>query len=138
MNIVDIFPKEKRSEIMRSVKSKNNISTEKLLIKMFKKNNIKGWRRGYKVKGKPDFVFLKHRVAIFIDGCFWHGHCCRNLIPKSNVEYWNQKISKNIFHDREIDQLFLSRQWKVVRIWECELKRAYRDGIITKILEALN
>ena len=93
--MTDVFSKEKRSQIMRAVKQKNTKSTELELIKFFKTNNIIGWRRTYKLFGNPDFVFPKKRIAIFADGCFWHGHDCRNTKPKGNADYWNEKITKN-------------------------------------------
>ena len=62
---------------MRKVKSKKNKSTELRLIDIFKQNGITGWKRNYPVKGHPDFVFLKEKVAVFVDGCFWHGHDCQ-------------------------------------------------------------
>ena len=85
--MADTFSKEKRSQIMRQVKSSRNKSTEIKLIDFFKRYSIKGWRRNYKLFGKPDFVFLKSKKAIFVDGCFWHGHDCRNTKPKDNKEY---------------------------------------------------
>lgn len=112
----DVFTSEKRSEIMRQVRSNKNKSTELRLINIFKKNKIIGWRRNYKVKGHPDFIFLKQRIAIFVDGCFWHGHDCRNTSPASNQDYWQKKRAKNIAHDLEITALFESRGWKVLRI----------------------
>ena len=92
----DIFNKAKRSEIMKKVRSKNNKSTELKLIQIFKENNIHGWRRNYKVKGHPDFVFLNKKIAIFVDGCFWHGHDCRNTKPKDNQEYWDKKKESSL------------------------------------------
>lgn len=89
--MADVFDKAKRSEIMKKVRSKNNKSTELKLMQIFKDNNIHGWRRNYKVKGHPDFVFLDKKIAIFVDGCFWHGHNCRNTKPKTNQEYWDKK-----------------------------------------------
>lgn len=68
--MADIFDKEKRSAIMRQIKSKGNKSTELRLIAVFKKNKITGWRRHYPVKGHPDFVFPKEKIAVFVDGCF--------------------------------------------------------------------
>ena len=121
--MADIFNKEKRSEIMSKVRSKNNASTELKLISLFKKYSITGWKRNYKVKGKPDFIFLEHKIAIFVDGCFWHGHRCRNTIPKDNAEYWQKKIERNILRDKEITALFENRGWVVLRIWECELNK---------------
>ena len=72
--MADVFDAEKRSDIMRQVKSKKNKSTELRLIEIFKQNGITGWRRNYPVKGHPDFVFPKKKIAVFVDGCFWHGH----------------------------------------------------------------
>lgn len=92
--MADIFEKNKRSDIMKKVRSKNNRSTELRLIEIFKKYAITGWRRNYSVKGHPDFVFLSQKVAVFVDGCFWHGHDCRNTRPSDNKEYWNQKREK--------------------------------------------
>lgn len=119
----DVFDERTRSEIMRSVKSKNTKSTELALIKLFKENHITGWRHTYNVKGHPDFVFLKKRIAIFVDGCFWHGHDCRNTRPTAHAEYWAKKREKNMQHDKEITERFEKRGWTVVRIWECELKK---------------
>ncbi len=77
----ETFTKEQRSQIMQQVKSSRNKSTELKLIQFFKANKINGWRRNYKLFGKPDFVFTKSKTAIFVDGCFWHGHDCRNTTP---------------------------------------------------------
>lgn len=118
----DIYDKGKRSEIMSGIRSKQNRSTELKLISIFNTYGVTGWRRNYNVKGHPDFVFLKHRIAIFVDGCFWHGHNCRNTKPKTNADYWENKIKHNIMRDQKINTLFQDRGWIVVRVWECELK----------------
>ena len=89
--MADVFDAEKRSDIMRQVKSKKNKSTELRLIEIFKQNGITGWRRNYPVKGHPDFVFPKKKIAVFVDGCFWHGHDCRNTRPADHQEYWQKK-----------------------------------------------
>lgn len=122
----DIFSKEDRSRIMRRVKSTGNRSTELKLIEYFKEKHITGWRRHYGVKGHPDFVFLDRHIAVFVDGCFWHGHDCRNTRPSANEEYWNKKRQKNVAHDKEVTALFRERGWYVIRIWECELKKKNR------------
>ena len=121
--MADVFDKQQRSQIMRKVKSSGNKSTEIRLISVFKENNISGWRRNYAVKGHPDFVFLKMKIAVFVDGCFWHGHDCRNTTPSDNKEYWDRKRQRNIQHDREVTAIFEARGWTVIRIWECELKK---------------
>jgi len=123
IDMPDCYPKEIRSKAMSAVKSKNNRSTEKRLIEFFKKFGIKGWRRGYKLYGKPDFVFLTQRMAVFADGCFWHGHNCRNLTPKENSEYWSAKIAKNRARDEEVTATLTSKNWTVIRLWECEIKK---------------
>ena len=133
----DIFNKAKRSEIMKKVRSKNNKSTELKLIQIFKENNIHGWRRNYKVKGHPDFVFLNKKLAIFVDGCFWHGHDCRNTKPKDNQEYWDKKRERNMKHDKEITEYFENRGWTVIRIWECELKKDNKNNLLIKIKDVL-
>lgn len=132
--MTDIWSKEKRSEVMSKVRSKNNKSTEQRLIALFKYFGIKGWRRNYKVKGKPDFVFHKEKVAVFADGCFWHGHDCRVFHPKTNEQYWLAKLEKNRQHDLEVTQHLEKLGWNVVRVWECEIKKGYA---IQKIDEAL-
>lgn len=121
-----MFTKDDRSKIMRQVKSSGNKSTELKLIQYFKENHITGWRRHYKVKGHPDFIFPQQKIAIFVDGCFWHGHDCRNTRPSDNAEYWEKKRQRNINRDKEITALFEARGWQVIRIWECEFKKKNR------------
>ena len=100
--MADVFDAKKRSDIMRQVKSKKNKSTELRLIEIFTQNGITGWRRNYPVKGHPDFVFPKEKIAVFVDGCFWHGHDCRNTRPADHQEYWQKKRERNMKHDREV------------------------------------
>ncbi len=133
--MADVFDKSKRSEIMKKVRSKKNKSTELKLIEIFKENNIHGWRRNYNVKGHPDFVFLDKRIAIFVDGCFWHGHDCRNTRPKDNEDYWTKKRERNMKHDKEITEYFENRGWTVIRIWECELKNNKYDNKLKQLIQ---
>ncbi|MCC7118390.1 MAG: DNA mismatch endonuclease Vsr [Anaerolineales bacterium] len=121
--MTDTFSAKQRSEIMRAVKSKANRSTELKLIELFKAHHIVGWRRNSSLVGRPDFVFPKLRVAIFADGCFWHGHLCRNLTPSQNAAYWQAKIQRNKVRDRAVTKELTQRGWRVVRLWECEIKR---------------
>lgn len=132
---MDSVSLQERSRIMGNVKARGNKSTELKLIKLFKESGLTGWKRNYHVKGKPDFVFLPQRVAIFVDGCFWHGcedHC---RIPSSNQDYWLTKINRNKERDIATTATFQERNWKVIRIWEHELKRDYFERIINKIKE---
>ena len=120
--MADTFTKEERSSIMRKVKSRGNKSTEIKLIGLFKAERITGWRRTYSLFGNPDFVFPKRKIAVFADGCFWHGHNCRNLTPKQNSEYWQKKIENNRIRDKQINERVERKGWKVIRVWECELE----------------
>jgi DNA mismatch endonuclease (patch repair protein) len=132
----DTVSKKKRSEIMRANKPQKNKSTELKLIQLFKKNGIKGWRRNYKIAGaSPDFVFPNFKIAVFADGCFWHGHNCRTLKPKSNQEYWNKKIKKNKERDKAIKKRIESRGWKVFRIWECQIQKGNLPELLLKYLK---
>ena len=122
--MADVFSKEQRSQIMRQVKRNFNKSTELRLIRFLKIHKITGWRRNYRVFGKPDFVFTERRLAVFVDGCFWHGHNCRNTKPKDNKTYWDIKIRKNIERDISVANTLELKGWKVIRIWECQLKNS--------------
>lgn len=136
--MADVFNKEKRSDIMRRVKSKKNKSTELRLIEIFKQNGVTGWRQNYPVKGHPDFVFLKRKIAVFVDGCFWHGHDCRNTRPAEHKEYWQQKREKNIKHDQEVTAMFEARGWTVLRIWECELRKKNSSALLERLQIVIN
>lgn len=127
--MADVFDSKKRSDIMSKVRSNNNKSTELALIKFFKENNITGWKRNYPVKGHPDFVFLDKKIAVFVDGCFWHGHqnCRYFVMPKSNTEYWESKIKSNITRDKTTYDSLSALGWNVLIVWECELKKDKRD-----------
>ena len=131
--MADVFDKTQRSAVMSKVRSSGNKSTELRLIKLFTSAGITGWRRKYPVIGKPDFVFPKQRVAVFVDGCFWHGHDCRNTRPSDNAEYWKKKRERNIQRDIEVTKTFQKRGWTVLRIWECELRKAHSDNTLDRI-----
>lgn len=129
----DVYDKEKRSAVMSKVRSKGNKSTELRLIEVFGDRGIKGWRRNYPVKGHPDFVFPKRRIAVFVDGCFWHGHDCRNTKSKENEAFWSAKRERNIARDKAVTEIFARRGWTVVRIWECELKKKNLPDLLGKL-----
>lgn len=131
--MTDIFSEGKRSVIMSHIKSSHNKTTEEKLISLFRKYGVKGWRRKYKVFGKPDFVFHKQRVAVFVDGCFWHGHDCRNTQSKQNADFWKEKISRNKVRDKEVTLRLEKLGWTVLRIWECELKKKNTKNLLSRL-----
>jgi DNA mismatch endonuclease (patch repair protein) len=134
--MVDIFSRRKRSEVMSKVRSRGNKATELALIKLFLQVSITGWRRHQKVFGKPDFAFRRERLAVFVDGCFWHG-CPRHCkIPAGNRAFWTKKLSANRERDRRVNRELRRLGWRVIRIWEHDLGR-HADKCIRKIQSAL-
>lgn len=129
----DVFSRDKRSEIMSRVRGTRNASTEERLASVFRTHGIKGWRRNYAVYGRPDFVFPKDKVAVFVDGCFWHGHDCRNTRPRQHEEFWRNKISKNMERDVKVTDHLENLGWTVLRIWECELKKKGVDQLLARL-----
>lgn len=128
--MADTFTKSERSKIMRSVRSSGNKSTELKLIKVFRELKITGWRRNYNLKGKPDFVFPAHKIVIFTDGCFWHGHSCKKLKPSQNKEYWINKIKRNKARDKVVTKFLNNSGWIVIRFWECKIDSSKYKAIL--------
>ena len=131
----DCFSNEVRSRVMSKIKSKNT-TPEIRLRKYLWHHGGKGYRKNYKkLIGSPDIVYVSKKIAIFIDGCFWHGCTkCRYLKPKSNVEFWKSKIQKNIQRDEKVTSKLEKMEWTVIRIWEHEIDLDL-DRVGDKILE---
>jgi DNA mismatch endonuclease (patch repair protein) len=128
-------PDELRTRIMRSNKSHGNLSTELTLARLMRANRISGWRRRVLMTGRPDFVFKQQRVALFIDGCYWHGCKCRRL-PKKNREYWEAKFRDNQARDKRITRDLRAGGWHVIRIWEHQLKHK-PETVVKRIAHTL-
>lgn len=105
------------------------------------------WNHGYRyrlnvksVPGKPDIVLRKYRTAIFVNGCFWHGHegCKKYTVPKSNTDFWITKIQRNRKRDQEEYKALQNAGWQVVVIWECQLKKTVLDDTMRNIEHSLN
>jgi len=111
---------------MAAIRSRGNKATELQLVAILRASGITGWRRHQALPGRPDFVFRRQRLAVFVDGCFWHGcrwHC---RMPKSRTAFWNPKIARNKKRDRTVRVLLKSRGWRVLRFWEHELSNTPR------------
>lgn len=127
-----------RSALMSRIRSKRNATTELKLASLLRSAGLRGWRRNYPLLGKPDFVFLKSKLAVFVDGCFWHGHGCgRNLAPKRNMELWRQKFVGNKRRDARVTRALRTKGWRVIRVWECVLARR-PSHCMARIRRALN
>ena len=135
--LIDTVGPRRRSEIMARVRSPRNLSTEWKLRSFLIRSGLKGWRVTLPgLVGNPDFAFPKKKVAVFVDGCFWHGcpKCYR--APKSQKEYWSQKIESNRSRDKRVRRELVTTGWRVLRIWECDLEK-HPDRCVKKIGAAL-
>jgi DNA mismatch endonuclease, patch repair protein len=119
--VADVLTKQQRSKLMAAVRSCGNKSTEVKLASMLRAAGITGWRRHQPLPGRPDFTFRFARLAVFVDGCFWHGcrwHC---RMPKSRTAFWKLKIASNKKRARVVRSLLRQQGWRVLRLWEHSL-----------------
>ena len=120
---MDTVDKATRSRYMAAVRSRGNLSTERKMLQILRKYGLKGWRRHYRIEGTPDFCWPKYKIALFVDGCFWHGCPRCYKTPKSNVRFWKTKVLVNRERDIRITKALRRKGWTVVRIWECLIKK---------------
>ena len=131
---------------MSRIRGAGNKGTELRLIAIFRAQGITGWRRHQPVFGKPDFVFPKlppsprlrrtGKLAVFVDGCFWH-ECPRHFIrPRGNAAFWRKKIATNKARDRLVNRTLRAKGWRVLRIWEHELTRKNERRCLARIRRA--
>ena len=130
----DTMTPEQRHKIMSQVHSKNTTPERAVRREL--------WRRGYryrlndrKLPGSPDLVLPKYRAVIFINGCFWHGHrgCTKYTVPKTNEQFWREKVARNIARDELNAQRLDTLAWTVITVWECELSKKNLDATIARI-----
>jgi DNA mismatch endonuclease (patch repair protein) len=135
----DVFTKAKRSAVMSLIRGSGNKDTELRMIALFREHGITGWRRNARVFGKPDFVFRRERVAVFVDGCFWHG-CPRPKhapLPKNRAEWWAAKLARNKARDRVVTRALRQHGWTVLRVWECDLAKKHWPRVARRVARAL-
>ena len=133
--MTDIFTPAKRSEMMSRIRGKGNKGTELAFARLLREHGITGWRRHLPLLGKPDFVFRRERVIVFVDGCYWHGCRWHYREPTTNVEFWQRKIEGNRQRDRKTTAILRRQGWKVLRVWEHSL--AQPEKIMLKLAKAL-
>jgi DNA mismatch endonuclease (patch repair protein) len=134
----DVHSKEVRSYNMSQIKGKN--TKPEILVRKFL--HSKGFRfrlHDSKLPGKPDIILPKYKTVIFVHGCFWHGHtnCKYFVIPKTRTQWWLKKINGNIVNDKKKSSLLKRAGWKVIHIWECQLKTQKNDITLTKLLSKI-
>jgi len=133
----DFLTKAKRSALMSTIRSRGNKDTELALARLLRRHGITGWRRNEPLVGKPDFVFRTARLALFVDGCFWHFCPKHSHFPESNDLFWRNKFSRNRARDRFVTRQLRIRGWRVLRIWEHELARKNEFRLIRRIWREL-
>lgn len=134
--MTDVFSRSKRSAVMARIRARGNEATELAFMRLLRQHRITGWRRHLAValpgrisaKGRlrrpmvrPDFVFPKSKLVVFIDGCFWHGCPVHCTPPSSNSEFWSEKLSANKRRDLKVNRQLRNARWSVIRIWEHQL-----------------
>ena len=130
--MVDIFSKDKRHDIMSKIKGKDTKIEIKVRHWLFHKG-IRYRKNCKNILGRPDIAIKKYKIAIFIHGCFWHGHenCKLYRLPKSNTEFWKTKIEGNIHRDCNHIKLLKGSGWNVYVLWECQIKEDFEKTMNT-------
>lgn len=129
---------EQRSRCMSHIRSRD--TKPEMLVRKFLFS--KGLRYRVNVRylpGTPDLVFRKYKVVVFVNGCFWHGHegCKYYRLPKSNVDFWQTKIERNIARDAATDSELQAQGWRIIRVWECELKSKVREETLRRVWRSI-
>lgn len=133
--MADVMTPNQRSRCMAAIKGKDT-KPEILVRKFLFSKGLRYRLNNRKLPGSPDIVLKKYKTVIFVDGCFWHGHegCKYFRLPKSNTPFWKTKITQNIERDKKTTQALIALGWKVIRIWECELRnKCNREVALNKL-----
>jgi DNA mismatch endonuclease, patch repair protein len=136
--MADVHEPEVRSYNMSRIKGKNT-KPEIMVRKFLHANGFRYRLHEKKLPGKPDIVLKKHITAIFVHGCFWHGHegCKYYVVPKTRTQWWLDKINRNKQKDEESYKTLREEGWNIITIWECELKRGKRKKTLKTLVEKL-
>ena len=140
--MTDVFEPSKRSQVMSGIRGQGNRSTELAMVELLRGARITGWRRHIEMRPRlteedrelaikqkfgrvltrPDFVFRPRKLALFVDGCFWHGCPLHSTAPAQNAEFWSTKLAGNVRRDGLQTRALEAAGWKVFRVWEHELR----------------
>lgn len=136
---MDKLTKEQRHKNMSAIRSKN--TKPEILVRKFLFSRSFRYRLNHsRLPGHPDIVLRKYRTVIFVNGCFWHGHdgCKYFVLPKTNTEFWANKIKRNKERDIKEQKELAAMGWHCITIWECQLKSAMRDQTLESLAYTLN
>jgi len=137
--MADVHSKEIRSKNMAAIKGRNT-KPEMIVRKFLHANGYRYKLHDKSLPGKPDIVLPKYRTVIFINGCFWHGHknCKYFVVPKTRTDWWMNKINGNIDNDTKATKALRKDAWKIITIWECNLKPAKAEKTLNALLNKLS
>ena len=146
--MADVFSKTKRSAVMARIRSRGNRATELVLAALLRRHGLTGWRRQLEIRApaagrgrfrvRPDFVFRRQRVALFVDGCFWHGCPRHGTLPAGNRPFWRRKLAGNRTRDRRVNRALRRLGWRVVRVWEHALARPHQPRLARRLARTLS
>lgn len=134
--MTDFLTSAERSRVMSRVRGRGNRATELQLVRLFRDYKITGWRRNTPLFGKPDFVFPAIRIAVFVDGCFWHGCPKHASWPATNHAFWRKKLEGNLTRDRLVNDTLRAKGWRVIRVWQHELAKNNKGRLVTRLENA--
>jgi len=134
--MVDVHDQKTRSYNMSKIRGKNT-EPEMIIRKYLHSKGLRFRLHVNILPGKPDLVFPKYKIAIQVQGCFWHKHknCKYFVIPKTNTEWWMNKIHKNVNNDRKNKKKLTKLGWRVIEVWECELKSNKKDKTLSNLFK---
>lgn len=135
---MDVHDKKTRSYNMSRIKGKNTKPEETVRNYLFS-HGFRYRKNDKRLPGPPDIVLPKYNTIIFVNGCFWHGHegCKYFVYPQNNAEFWKNKIRANIERDQKKERQLAELGWRIITIWECQLKPKVREENLLKLLEEL-
>jgi|TARA_Y100000294_G_C8325286_1_gene244371 DNA mismatch endonuclease (patch repair protein) len=131
---MDNLTKEQRRKNMQNIRSKGTLPEQKVMRDL-QRRKIYFAKHVDSIIGKPDILFRRRKIAVFIDSDFWHGHPKRFIMPKTNLKYWKNKIDRNKDRDKEVNRELRKMGFKVIRIWEYDIKKNY-NKVLNRILRA--
>ncbi len=135
--MADTHSKEVRSMNMSHIRSTNSKPEERVRKYLFSRG-LRYRKNVRKLPGCPDLVLKKYKTVIFVNGCFWHHHDCGRFVwPSSNEEYWRKKINRNVERDVQNTALLINQGWRVLTIWECQLKKAVAEDNLQNLYERI-
>ncbi len=137
--MADVHTPEQRSYNMSRIRNKNT-KPEELVRKYLFSQGFRYRKNDSRLPRKPDIVLPKYKTVIFVNGCFWHGHeGCRYFVwPKNNAEFWKEKITRNIQRDKHNRELLSDQGWRIIEVWECELKKKSVQETLNRLVHELH